>query len=64
MESPNVDEPIVKPVSVMLAVESAAITDPLDNMMMILLEDGVVQVANATEPFIQTIGVAELAKNP
>jgi hypothetical protein len=33
-------------------------------MMMILLEDGVVQVANATEPFIQTIGVAELAKNP
>jgi hypothetical protein len=59
-----VDEPIVKPVSVMLAVESAAITDPLDNMMMILLEDGVVQVANATESFIQTIGVAELAKNP
>jgi hypothetical protein len=63
-ESPYVAAPIVTPVMVMLTVELAAIFEPLDKTKTMLVDVGASQVANPAELFIETLGVAEIAKKP
>jgi hypothetical protein len=64
MELPYVAAPIVKPLRVMLIVESAGMYDPLDNIMKMRVAVGASQVANEEEELIQILGVTELEKKP